>query len=102
MTTGGGWIPERMLRSTFLYCQNGSLFSNWRYDELVALVALALVAKLFHSGEGLAKVYGDVDEVKRRHQMRELRLFHKTVQLSARPRKLFLVGSPIGVYTVMA
>lgn len=102
MSMGGGWIPQRMLKSTFVYCQNGSLFSNWRYDELGVLAAVSLAAKLFHSGEGLSKVYGDVDEVKRRHQMRELRLFYKTVELSPKPRKLFIVGSPIGLYRVMA
>ncbi len=100
MGLGGGWIPGKMLKSAFLYCQNGSLFSNWRYDEITVLATLSLAAKLFHQGEGLTKVYGDVDEVKRRHQMRELQLFHKSIELSPKPRKLFLVGSPVGVYRV--
>lgn len=102
MTTGGGWIPGKMLKSAFLYCQNGSLFSNWRYDELATLATLSLAAKILHSGEGLTKVYGDVDEVKRRHQLRELKLFHRVLELSPKPRKLFLVGSPNGVYQVLA
>ncbi len=102
MSMGGGWIPKKMLKSTFLYCQNGSLFSNWRYDELTALATACLAAKFLHFGEGLTKVYGDVDEIKWRHRMREMKLFHKTVEISAKPRKLFLVGSPIGVYRILA
>ncbi|MDX1534615.1 MAG: hypothetical protein R3291_03235, partial [Thermoplasmata archaeon] len=41
--SGGGWIPEKLLRSTFLYSQNGTLFSNWEFDELVALATTALL-----------------------------------------------------------
>lgn len=97
---GGGWLPGKMLRSAFLYSQNGSLFSNWEFDELVALGSLALVAKTLNSGEGLVKMYGDVDEVKRRYQMRELRLFNQRIDLRPRPRKLFLLGSGLGLHQV--
>jgi hypothetical protein len=98
LNMSGGWIPGKLLRSTFVYCQNGTLFSNWKFDELVALSTVALLAKLFHTGEGLAKMYGDIDEVKRRYQLRELRLFNKQVKLRPQPRKLFIVGSPLGLY----
>ncbi len=96
--SGGGWIPDKLLKSTFMYCQNGTLFSNWTFDELVALATLSLVAKLMHTGEGLVKMYGDIDEVKARHQLRELRLFNKRVLLRSRPTKLFVFGSPQGLY----
>ncbi len=96
--SGGGWIPEKLLRSTFMYCQNGTLFTNWTFDELAALTTLSLVAKLVHSGEGLVKMYGDIDEVKARHQLRELRLFNKRILLRRPPGKLFVFGSPHGLY----
>lgn len=95
---GGGWIPDKMLRSTFLYSQNGSLFSNWDFDELVALGTLSLLAKVLNSGEGLVKMYGDVDEVKRRYQLREIRLFNQRIDLRAQPRKLFVLGSALGLH----
>lgn len=98
LNMSGGWVPGKLLHSTFLYSQNGTLFSNWSFDELVALSTLALVAKLLHSGEGLVKMYGDIDEVKARHQLRELRLFNETVRLRPRPAKLFVLGSPYGLY----
>lgn len=96
--SGGGWIPDRLLMSTFMYCQNGTLYSNWRFDELVTLSTLALVAKLMNTGEGLGKMYGDIDEVKARYQLRELRLFNRQVPLTDQPKKLFLFGSPHGLY----
>lgn len=96
--SGGGWIPSKLLKATFLYSQNGSLFSNWTFDELVALSTLSLVAKLVHTGEGLVKMYGDIDEVKARYQLRELRLFNERVQLRPDPKKLFVFGAPQGLY----
>ncbi|MFQ5918612.1 MAG: hypothetical protein ACE5I4_01035 [Thermoplasmata archaeon] len=98
--SGGGWIPGKMLRSAFLYSQNGTIFSNWTFDELVAQAAIALLAKLFNTGEGLVKMYGDLDEVKARYQLRELRLFNRQVLLRSQPRKLFVFGSPVGLYQV--
>ncbi len=96
--SGGGWIPSKLLKSAFMYCQNGTLYSNWTFEELVALVTLGLVSKLINSGEGLVKMYGDIDEVKARYQLRELRLFNRQVYLRREPTKLFLVGSPHGIY----
>lgn len=96
--SGGGWIPGKLLKSTFIYSQNGTLYSNWDFDELVAMCTFALLAKLFHEGEGLVKMYGDIDEVKRRYQLRELKLFSQRVQLRANPRKLFVLGSGLGLY----
>jgi hypothetical protein len=98
--SGGGWIPGKMLNSAFLYSQNGTVFSNWSFDELVAQAAIALLAKLFNSGEGLVKMYGDLDEVKARYQLRELRLFNQQILLRSQPKKLFLFGSPVGLYQV--
>lgn len=94
----GGWIPGKLLTSAFIYSQNGTLFSNWSFDELVAMSTLALLAKLLHTGEGLAKMYGDIDEVKRRYQLRELKLFNKRIELREPPRKLFVLGSHFGLY----
>lgn len=96
--SGGGWIPGKMLKATFMYSQNGSLYSNWTFDEMVAMATLALLAKLMHSGEGLVKMYGDIDEVKARHRLRELRLFNERIFLRPQPAKLFLFGSPQGLF----
>ena len=100
LQVSGGWIPTRMLRSSYVYSQNGTLFSNWASDEYVALSAVALLSKKLMSGEILAKTYFDVDDVKRRYQLRELNLFQKTARLREEPKKLFVVGSPIGLYQV--
>ncbi|TLZ61714.1 MAG: hypothetical protein E6K13_06645 [Methanobacteriota archaeon] len=100
LQVSGGWIPTRMLKSSYVYSQNGTLFSNWSSDEYVALAAVALLSKKLMSGEILAKTYFDVDDVKRRYQLRELNLFQKTARLREDPRKLFVVGSPIGLYQV--
>ena len=96
----GGWIPTKMLRSSYMYSQNGTLFSNWGPDEYVALVAIALLSKKLMYGEALGKTYLDVDDVKKRYQLRELNLFQKTVRLRGDPKKLFVVGSPIGLYHI--
>lgn len=96
----GGWIPGKLLKAAFVYSQNGTLYSNWTFEEMVSLSTVSLLASLFQSGEGLAKMYGDIDEVKTRYQMRELRLHNQLIRLSPRPRKLFLLGSPIGVHQV--
>lgn len=98
--SGGGWIPEKLLKSTFLYSQNGTLFSNWEFDEFVGLAICALLAKVLNSGEGLVKMYGDIDEVKRRYQLREQRLFNQRIELRPHPKKLFVFGSALGLYQV--
>lgn len=100
LQVSGGWIPTRMLKSSYVYSQNGTLFSNWEPDEYAALAAVALLSKKLMSGEILSKAYIDIDDVKRRYQLRELNLFQKTVKLRPEPRKLFVVGSPIGLYQV--
>ncbi|OGS50154.1 MAG: hypothetical protein A3K65_01600 [Euryarchaeota archaeon RBG_16_68_12] len=100
LQVSGGWIPTRMLQSSYVYCQNGTLFSNWEPEEYAALAAVALLSKKLMSGEVLSKSYLDIDDVKRRYQLRELNLFQKTVRLRPDPRKLFVVGSPIGLYQV--
>ena len=89
-----------MLRSSYVYCQNGTLFSNWEPEEYAGLVAAALLSKKLMSGEVLSKSYLDIDDVKRRYQMRELNLFQKVVRLRPEPRKLFVVGSPVGLYQI--
>jgi len=94
----GGWIPGKMSRSAFLYSQNGSIYSNWDSDELVTLLALSLLAKLLHKGEILNKTYITREEVDQRYRLRELELFNKVIELQANPKKLFMIGSPIGVY----
>lgn len=94
----GGWIPGKMSRSVFLYSQNGTTYNNWDSDELVALVALALLAKILHKDEGLHKIYTAKEEINRRYELRELKLFNKVVNLREESKKLFMIGSPIGVY----
>ncbi len=94
----GGWIPEKMSYSAFLYSQNGTLYSNWNSDDLVALVALSLLAKLLHKGEILNKAYYTKEEINRRYKFREVDLFNKVINLRENPKKLFIIGSPIGVY----
>ena len=96
----GGWIPTKMLKSSYVYSQNGALFSNWAADEYVALVAVALLSKKLMSGEILGKTYLDVDDVKKRYQLRELNLYQKTVRFRGDPKKLFVIGSPIGLYQI--
>lgn len=95
---GGGWIPGKMLRSSFLYSQNGSLFSNWSFEEFVALATFSLLSKILNSGEGLVKMYGDIDEVKRRHQLREVQLFNQKIAFRPNPSKLFVLGSGLGLH----
>jgi hypothetical protein len=94
----GGWIPGKMLKSVFLYTQNGSTYSNWDSDELVTLIALALLAKLLHKGEVLNKAYSSKEEISKRYKIRELELFNKVIILRENPKKLFMIGSPQGVY----
>ncbi len=100
LQVSGGWIPTRMLRSSFVYSQNGTLFSNWEPEEYAALVAVALLSKKLMAGEVLTKAYLDIDDVKRRYQMRELNLFQQAVRLRPDPKKLFVLGSPVGLYQV--
>ena len=97
----GGWIPKKMRKSAFLYSQNGSLYSNWEPNEVVALVVMALLTKMFNEGEGLSKVYTSHDEILYRYKKREVDLFRKTIQLREKPRKLFMFGSSIGIYEVL-
>lgn len=94
----GGWIPDKMSRSAFLYSQNGTLYSNWESDEFVALVALSLLAKLLHAGELLNKTYRSEEEIDQRFELRELQLTNRVIHLREKPRKLFMLGSPTGIY----
>ena len=94
----GGWIPDKMSHSAFLYSQNGSIYSNWDSDELVTLLALSLLAKLLHKGEILSKTYITRNEINKRYRLRELELFNKVIELRSNPKKLFMIGSPNGVY----
>ena len=94
----GGWIPGKMSHSVFLYSQNGTTFSNWESDEIVTLIALALLAKLLHRGELLNKTYATQEEINQLYELRELKLSNKVIKLRENPKKLFMIGSPIGVY----
>ena len=95
----GGWIPGKMRKSAFLYSQNGTTYSNWESNEILALVTMALLAKKFNEGEGLSKVYSNNDEIQQRYIKREIDLFKKIIYLREQPpQKLFMLGSPIGIY----
>ncbi len=102
LQVSGGWIPMRMRKSAYLYSQNGSLNSNWSYDEYAAMVAVAYLAKVLHSGEALSKKYVAIDEIKDRYNQRELKLQQRVVRLKEKPRKLFVLGSPTGLIQVFA
>ncbi len=102
LQVSGGWIPIRMRKSAYMYSQNGSLNSNWSYDEYAAMAAAALLAKVLHSGEALSKKYVAVDEIKDRYRQRELQLQQRVVRLNEKPRKLFVLGSPTGLIQVYA
>ena len=98
----GGWIPTRMRRSSYVYSQNGSVHSNWNFDEYATMVAVTYLSKLLHQGEALSKTYASVDEIKARYRDREIKLGQKIVRLRAKPRKLFVLGSPVGLIQVYA
>ena len=100
MHISGGWLPTKTLHSTYLYSQNGTLYSNWTYDEHVALVGTALLAKLLNKGETLTKTYACVDDVKKRYQRRELALSNQVVTVRPTSKKLFVMGSPWGLVQV--
>ena len=96
----GGWIPTRMRRASYVYSQNGSVHSNWNFDEYAAMVAVTYLSKLLHQGESLSKTYASVDEMKTRYRDREIKLRQKIVRLHPKPRKLFVLGSPVGLIQV--
>jgi len=98
----GGWIPTKMHRAAYVYSQNGTVHSNWTFDEYAAMVAVAYLAKFLHQGEALSKTYASIDEIKARYRERELKLRQKIIRLTPKPRKLFVVGSPVGLIQVYA
>lgn len=100
LQVSGGWIPIRMRRSAYVYSQNGTLRSNWTFEELAGMAAVAYLAKVLMQGEALSKSYVSVDELKERYKQRELNLSQRVVRLVAKPRKLFVVGSPFGLVQV--
>ncbi len=102
LQVSGGWIPMRMRKSAYMYSQNGSLNSNWSHEEYAAMVAVAYAAKLLQSGEALSKQYVSVDEIKDRYRQRELQLQRREVKLTENPKKLFVIGSPVGLIEVLA
>ncbi len=102
LQVSGGWIPIRMRRSAYMYSQNGSLHSNWTFPEYATLAAVAYAAKVLHKGEALSKQYVSIDEIKDRYRQRELGLQQRTVRLIAKPKKLFVIGSPVGLVQVYA
>ena len=98
----GGWIPTRMRKSAYVYSQNGTVHSNWNFNEYAAMVAVSYLAKLLHQGEALTKRYASIDEIKARYRDREVKLGQKIIRLTPKPRKLFVLGSPVGLIQVYA
>ena len=94
----GGWLPDKMSHSVFLYSQNGTTYSNWESDEIITLAALAILTNLLHKGELFKKTYATKGEINQRYESRELKLFNKVINLRENPKKLSIIGSPIGVY----
>src|SRR2546422_103865 len=70
----GGWIPIRMRKAAYVYSQNGTVHSNWNFNEYAAMVAVTYLAKLLNEGEALSKTYASIDEIKARYRDREIRL----------------------------
>jgi len=66
------------------------------------MVAIVYLAKLLHQGEALSKKYASIDEIKARYRDREIKLRQKIVHLTPKPRKLFVLGSPVGLIQVYA
>ena len=102
LQVSGGWIPIRMRKAAYVYSQNGTLMSNWSFDELASMVAVAVLAKLLHRGEALAKRYVSIDEIKSRYQEREVKLGQRVIRVRPKPKKLFVLGSPGGLLQVYA
>jgi hypothetical protein len=102
LQVSGGWIPMRMRKSAYMYSQNGSLNSNWSFDEYASMIAVAYLAKIVHSGEALNKKYVSIDEIKDRYRQRELNLQQRVVHLKDKPRKLYVLGSPTGLIQIYA
>jgi len=100
LQVSGGWIPIRMRKSAYLYSQNGTLLSNWTFREFAGMTAVALLAKMMQRGEALSKTYISIDEIKERFKERELGLGQRVVRLVAKPKKLFVLGSPVGLIQV--
>jgi hypothetical protein len=98
----GGWIPTRMRKASYVYSQNGSVHSNWNFEEYAAMAAVTYLSKVLHQGEGLSKTYASVDEMKARYRDREIKLRQKIIRLRPKPRKLFVLGSPVGLIQVYA
>jgi len=98
----GGWIPTRMRKAAYLYSQNGTVDSNWNFEEYAAMVAVAYLAKLLQQGEALSKTYASIDEIKARFRDREIKLRQRIIRLRPKPRKLFVLGSPVGLIQVYA
>ena len=98
----GGWIPTRMRKASYVYSQNGSVHSNWNFEEYAAMVAVTYLSKVLHCGEGLSKTYATVDEMKARYRDREIKLRQKIIRLRPKPKKLFVLGSPVGLIQVYA
>src|SRR3989475_664471 len=82
----GGWIPIRMRKAAYVYSQNGTVHSNWNFNEYAAMVAVTYLAKLLNEGEALSKTYASIDEIKARYRDREIRLRQKIVRLTPKPR----------------
>ena len=91
-----------MRRASYVYSQNGSVHSNWNFEEYAAMVAVSYLSKLLHQGESLSKTYASVDEMKARYRDREIKLRQKIIRLRPKPRKLFVLGSPVGLIQVYA
>lgn len=96
----GGWIPGKMRKAAFLYSQNGTLYSNWENDEIVNLVAMALLTKKFNEKEMLSKTYSDLNEIKQRYVKRELDLSTKIIRFRDNAKKMYILGSPVGPYQI--
>src|SRR3990172_7493348 len=81
LQVSGGWIPTRMRKAAFVYSQNGTVLSNWTFDEYASMIAVTYLAHVLQRGEALSKSYVSIDEIKSRYRNRELRLWQRTVRV---------------------
>ena len=78
---GGGYIPFRMRKATYVYSQNGSVLSNWNTTDFTTLAVVSLLSHILNRGEALAKQFPREDEVIRRYKEREIELYQKKIFL---------------------
>src|SRR5207247_1181977 len=87
--------PPTCIRRTVPFTATGTSTSTRPWS-------VTYLSKLLHQGESLSKTYASVDEMKALYRDREIKLRQKIIRLRPKPRKLFVLGSPVGLIQVYA